>query len=90
MLSYRLVCVSLDGDKVTEGHFSTVKEAQERSEQMGSRWYFYPIHVVTGRVKIIDLPDVIETEMGILDLKGFKGKNLTTLLSFLKGFSQPV
>ena len=43
----KLICMSFDGDYVTEGQFKSVDEAWERSEDMGSRWYFYPFHFVT-------------------------------------------
>jgi hypothetical protein len=83
-MSYKLVCVALDGEKVIEGEFPTVSDAQKRSEFMGSKWWFYPIHVVTGKIKILDIPDEIEYGDGIIDLGQFKGKNITTLIKFLK------
>jgi hypothetical protein len=83
-MSYKLVCVSLDGEKVTEGEFPTISDAQHRSEFMGSRWWFYPIHVVTGKIKILDIPDYIEYGGDIINLAQFKGKNITTLIKFLK------
>ena len=83
-MSYKLVCVSLDGEKVTEGEFPTISDAQNRSEFMGSRWCFYPIHVVTGKIKILDIPDEIEYGDDIVDLSQFKGKNITTLINYLK------
>jgi hypothetical protein len=39
--------MSFNGDYVTEGTFNSIQEAWERSEDMGSRWYFYPFHFVT-------------------------------------------
>ena len=84
-MSYQLVCLALDGEKVTEGQFDTVSDALTRSDNMGSRWFFYPIHVVTGQVKILDVPDFVETERGLLFLSGFKGRHLATLVDFLKG-----
>ena len=83
-MSYKLVCLALDGEKVTEGEFPTVSDAQKRSEFMGSRWYFYPIHVVTGKIKILEIPDEIEFGDDIIDLGQFKGKNITTLVKFLR------
>ena len=83
-MAYKLVCLSLDGEKVTEGKFSTVSDAQHRSEFMGSRWYFYPIHIVTGKIKILEIPDEIEFGDDIIDLGQFKGKNITTLIKFLR------
>lgn len=43
-----LIVMSFDGDTKTEGwDFPTVNDAWERSNDMGSRWYFYPFHFVT-------------------------------------------
>jgi hypothetical protein len=42
----KLICMGFDGDHVTEGEFNSVNEAWERSEDMGSRWFFYPFHFV--------------------------------------------
>ena len=40
--------MSFDGSYVTEGRdFESVQAAWNRSEDMGSRWYFYPFHFVT-------------------------------------------
>jgi hypothetical protein len=83
-MTYQLFCLSLDGDKVAEGQFDTIDDALNRSQNMGSRWFFYPIHVVTGQVKIIEVPDFVETEDGLLPLAGFKGRHLKTLANFLK------
>lgn len=52
---YKLICISTDGDTVTEdnvfrkdGFFETVEEAWERNDDMGSRWVFYPIRVIAN------------------------------------------
>ena len=81
---YQLVCLSAEGERVTEGQFSTVEDALVRSENMGSRWFWHPLHVVTGKVKIIDLPDEFETQDGVLSLRGFKGRHIKSLIKFLK------
>jgi len=37
-----------DGATVTEGRdFPTIEAAWERADDMGSRWYFYPVSIVT-------------------------------------------
>ena len=54
---YELICISADGEEsVTEhnifsddGTFSTVEDAWERNENMGSRWFFYPIRIVVEK-----------------------------------------
>jgi hypothetical protein len=43
----KLICMSFDGDYVTEGTFDSTEDAWERSNDMGSRWFFYPFHFVT-------------------------------------------
>jgi hypothetical protein len=43
----KLICMSFDGDYVTEGEFQSPSEAWNRSNDMGSRWFFYPFHFVT-------------------------------------------
>jgi len=45
---YKLICMSFDGDYQTERPaFDTIQEAWEYSEDLGSKWYFYPFHFVT-------------------------------------------
>ena len=51
---YTLRCFALDGDSITEGKFKTIEEAWKRSEDMGSRWIFYPIHTVATDTTIVD------------------------------------
>ena len=55
----RLICMSFDGDYVTEGEgFETEAAAWERADDMGSRWYFYPFHFVTTEsgLTVVDAP----------------------------------
>lgn len=72
MTTKKLVCIAPDGATITEGEFETTEQAWNRSEDMGSRWYFYPIHIVTGEKKIIDTPDGMSKE--------WIGRNLSTLI----------
>jgi len=45
----KLIVMSFDGDYTVEhGGFKTVSEAWEWSNNMGSRWFFYPFHFVTS------------------------------------------
>ncbi len=50
---------------------------------MGSRWFFYPVHLVTGSMgtKIIDAPN---------ELKDFVGRKLSTLSKAFSKNSQNV
>jgi len=73
----RLVCVAPDGDHVTEGTFESVEEAQNRSADMGSRWYFYPFHFVvsdSGKT-VVDAPD---------EFKSLERKRLSTVKRLFK------
>ncbi len=43
----KLICMSFDGDYVTEGEFPSVQDAWNHDADLGSRWFFYPFHFVT-------------------------------------------
>lgn len=74
MKTYQLKCIAPDGDFVTEGRdFPSIGSAWDRSSDMGSRWYFYPIHIVTGKRRILDVPHGMP--------KAWIGRNLNTLRS---------
>ena len=59
---YSLICMSFDGDFVKETTEKTIEDCWKRSNDMGSRWYFYPFHfVVTESLKtIVDTPNMLE------------------------------
>ena len=46
MKTYELRCMSFDGEYVTD-HKGTLEECQNASTDMGSKWFFYPWHVIT-------------------------------------------
>lgn len=58
----KLICMAFDGEYKTEKQFKTVQECWEHSNNIGSRWYFYPFHfVVTDSGKtILDSPYRLE------------------------------
>lgn len=69
----RLICMSFDGDYVTEGRdFADVDAAWSRASDMGSRWFFYPFHFVTSESgkTIIAAPEY---------LKHFEGRRVVTV-----------
>lgn len=69
---YKLVCMSFDGDIVTEGEFNTIADVWARSEEMSSRWFFYPFHfAVTENGKSIACAP--------FGLEHFNGKRLKTV-----------
>lgn len=44
----KLICMSFDGDYVKErAEFKTTDEAWEYSNDLGSKWHFYPFHFIT-------------------------------------------
>ena len=62
-----LIVMSFDGETKTEGRgFPTIKDAWERSNDMGSRWYFYPFHFVTSESgkTVADAPDSLSWAIG--------------------------
>lgn len=48
--------MSFDGDYVTEGEFQSSNEAWNRSNDMGSRWFFYPFHIRQPKINRGRLP----------------------------------
>lgn len=76
--SVTLRCLAPDGAAIREGEFPSVESAWNRAQDMGSRWFFYPVSIITGpatsdRARIIDTPR---------ELRAFKGKTLGTLRAY--------
>jgi hypothetical protein len=71
-LRYNLVCIAPDGDHVTEICRTSYGECIKRSQEMGSRWYFYPFHVVTT-------PSNKTVADAFGDMEPYIGKRLKTL-----------
>ena len=73
---YQLICMSFDGDYVTERpEFESIEDAWEYSNDLGSKWYFYPFHFVIKDVTIKDTPihlDILLTNESQLLKKLFK------------------
>ena len=77
---YKLICMSFDGDYVTErDNFDTVQDAWDHSNDMGSRWFFYPFHFVVKNLTIKDSPDLLE---------GLTGKRVKTVQRIFNSLSQ--
>ena len=53
-MAYNLIVMSFDGEYKKEGQFDTIDQAWERSNDMGTRWFFYPFHFVTTEKTIVD------------------------------------
>jgi len=76
---YKLICMSFDGDYVTEGRFDMVGEAWARSNDMGSRWYFYPFHFVSTEKTIKEAPTPLEI---------FQGMRIKTVSKIFNSYSK--
>lgn len=67
MKRYKLVVMSFDGDIQTERpDFETIEQAWNYSNNLGSKWYFYPFHFVTtasGKT-VADAPQGFENLKG--------------------------
>lgn len=66
MKDYRLICMSFDGEYVTDSHHNTIEDACETSADMGSKWFFYPFHFILSGNK------VVETGQGLIRMKDNK------------------
>lgn len=84
MSKYKALLVSPDGDWVTDfSGCNSIEEVQERLNDMGSRWIFYPFHAVikdkgsltTSEQRIIDAAYPFE------DRKGIKIKTFCRLIA---------
>ena len=63
----KLICMTFDGDYQTERpEFETIQDAWEHSEDLGSKWIFYPFHfVVTESLQTIkDAPELLQGLIG--------------------------
>lgn len=58
----KLICMNFRGEYQNEKSFDTIEECWEHSNDIGSRWFFYPFHFVvsdSGKT-IIDGPHLLE------------------------------
>jgi len=64
----KLICMSFDGEYQTERPvFQDSDKAWEYSNDLGSKWYFYPFHFVvsdSGKT-IVDTPDLFSWARGL-------------------------
>lgn len=88
----KLICMSFDGVYVTDTN-GTLKECQEASSNMGSKWFFYPFHfILTDSGKTIKEAGGITVFMSTGETvmnKKFAGKRLKTVIKkFEKLYNQ--
>ena len=58
---YQLICMAFDGDYVTERlEFKSIDDAWEYSNNLGSKWFFFPFHFVIKNLTIKDSPDLLK------------------------------
>lgn len=63
---HTLVVMAFDGETKTEGEFDSVEAAWARDDDMGSRWYFYPFHLVVDEDgKVEDCADEMSWTKGM-------------------------
>ena len=49
-MKYQLICMSFDGDYKRETpEFESIADAWDYSNDLGSKWYFYPFHFIVSR-----------------------------------------
>lgn len=85
--------IALDGESIREGVFPSVEAAWERNEDMGSRWFFYPMRIVTGparsdRARVLSVPDGMNSEWVGRTLGRVKkalAANQDTAIAYLEG-----
>ncbi len=79
---YKIICMSFDGDYQTEKpEFETINEAWEYSNDLGSKWFFYPFHFVvniTGKT----IRDTFEF------LEGLNGLRVKTVAEIFRKHSE--
>lgn len=60
---FKLMCMSFDGEyKIERPTFETVERALDYSNDLGSKWFFFPFHFVvtaTG-LTVKDAPDLLQ------------------------------
>jgi len=68
---YQLICMSFDGEYVIERpKFESIEDAWDYSNNLGSKWFFFPFHFVIKGKTIKDTPD---------QLRYFNNKRIKTI-----------
>ena len=58
---YQIICMSFDGAYQRENpEFNTIEKAWDYSNDLGSKWFFYPFHFVVKNETIKDAPELLE------------------------------
>ena len=78
----KIICMSFDGEYQTERPtFDTVDAAWIYSNDLGSKWFFYPFHFVVSESgkTIIDAPELLDA---------LKGKRVKTVSNIFEKISR--
>lgn len=63
---YQIMVMSFDGEyKIERPEFETVEKAWDYSNDLGSKWFFYPFHFVIKGKTVIEAPDIINFFSGM-------------------------
>ncbi len=55
MKTYQIICMSFDGEyQIEHPEFNSIDDAWNYSNDLGSKWYFYPFHFVISNKTIKD------------------------------------
>lgn len=84
---FTLICMSFDGQYVTDSTHNTIEDAENASADIGSKWFFYPFHFIISGKTVKETGEGLinmATKKGYLEMM-FKGKRLQTVVNaFIK------
>ncbi len=76
---YKLICMSFDGEYITEARSNDTNELWNIAMNLGSKWFFYPFHFVCTNKKI---------NQSYAPVSWFEGRNITTVQKWFKEASE--
>jgi hypothetical protein len=60
-MKYQVMLMSFDGDfQIEKPEFDTIEKAWDYSNDLGSRWFFYPFHFVISKNTIRDSINILD------------------------------
>jgi hypothetical protein len=90
MKNYRLLQFAFDGYYVTDSEHETIEDARETSEDLGSKWFFYPLTVIASGQTVKETGGAFyNTQTGACLLsEKLKGKRVKTVCKILSEASK--
>jgi len=77
---YKLICMTFNGEYITERpEFESIEDAWDYSNNLGSKWFFFPFHFVIKDKTIRDTPD---------QLRYFNNKRIKTIVKIFNKLSK--